>query len=377
MNSRRVNVLAAVGVLLVAAHIATPAAAAAGWTIVPTPTPRPGTDLNGVAVPAAGSAWAVGKNHRYGSDHQMAILRWDGSAWTVAAAPNSRCYNEALFDVAFTSAGNGWAVGESPISVHRPPTCFTPPRRGPLVVRWNGTQWSVEETPVTTGGAPVLRAVSPVGAGEAWAVGRVASGSPLAAHFVSGAWQLVPVPTADLYDVAAVSAGDVWAVGSTFGPNAPPVILHRTGTGWTSVASNAPAGSLRGIAAVSATNLWAVGYTLSDQDVRPLILRFSGGSWRPVPAPALPPGVNGSLDGVAALSATDIWAVGRDSRSRTLSMHYDGAAWSIVPSPNLGDAEAPNGLNAVAVHAASAQVWAVGEWGGSVPATLAMRYQRS
>jgi hypothetical protein len=74
---------------------------------------------------------------------------------------------------------------------------------------------------------------------------------------------------------------------------------------------------------------------------------------------------NDTLTGVAARSATDIWAVGfRQDRSgaipigRTLTEHWNGSAWSVVASPNVGSND--NLLNAVA--AVPGDVWAVGSW---------------
>jgi hypothetical protein len=375
MRTRIPIVLTALVGLVVAA--ATPASAAATWTIVPSPTPTPGSDLNSVAVPAADNAWAVGKNHRYGSDHQMVIEHWDGSAWTLAAAPNSRCYNEALFGITFTSAGNGWAVGETPISVHRPSTCFTPPRRGALVVHWDGSGWSVMDTPVPTSGTATLRSVSAVSAGDAWAVGRSAYGSPLVLHLTGGTWRSVSVPTADLSGVAVVSATDVWAVGfTTTSSSTAPAILHYNGSAWSrSTVPNVPGAlALTAVTALAANNVWAVGYAGTSTGIQPMILHYNGSAWSRVTAPALPSGGTGRLEGVAARSAGDVWAVGAQSVNSTLTMHYNGSAWSIVPSPNQDLAD-PNDLNAVAVDRASGETWAVGEWSGTVPATLTMRYR--
>src|SRR4051812_4600867 len=315
MRTRIPIVLGAVATVVVATAVP---AAAAGWTIVPSPTPTPGSDLNAVAVPAARTAWAVGKNHRYGSDHQMVILRWDGTAWTVATAPNSRCYNEALFGVTFTSPGNGWAVGESPISTRRPSTCSTPPRRGALVVRWNGSSWSVMDTPVPATGTATLRSIAAVGASEAWAVGRSAYGSPLVSHLTGGTWRTVSVPTADLAGVAVVSAGNVWSVGfTTTSGGTAAAVLHYNGSTWNRSALPAVSGSsaLTAVAAVAANDVWAVGHAIPDTGVQPLVMHYNGAAWSTVAVPSLPPGVTGRLEGVTARSATDVWAVGADSRN--------------------------------------------------------------
>src|SRR5436190_9315067 len=55
-----------------------------------------------------------------------------------------------------------------------------------------------------------------------------------------------------------------------------------------------------------------------------------GLTWRGATSP-LPPGAS-ELDGVAGVSASDVWAVGLaadNSITQTLAMHWDGAIWSI------------------------------------------------
>src|SRR5450759_1391121 len=60
-------------------------------------------------------------------------------------------------------------------------------------------------------------------------------------------------------------------------------------------------------------------------------------AWEVVSSPS--PGNNGQLFGVAAISPSDVWAVGYYSISgptSTLVKHWDGIVWSVVPSPNPG-----------------------------------------
>src|SRR5207253_936224 len=52
--------------------------------------------------------------------------------------------------------------------------------------------------------------------------------------------------------------------------------------------------------------------------------------WRVVNSPYA-----GSLNGVAVVSATDVWAVG-GYNGQTLIAHWNGTAWSVVPSQNVG-----------------------------------------
>lgn len=76
----------------------------------------------------------------------------------------------------------------------------------------------------------------------------------------------------------------------------------------------------------------------------------------PERAPAIAPTFEGGLDGVAAISASDAWAVGSDGK-KSLILRWHGAVWRKVPSPS----PAPSGdsLDSVAATAAS-NAWAVG-----------------
>ena len=120
------------------------------------------------------------------------------------------------------------------------------------------------------------------------AAAAVRTGSPgLAASFaVSGS----------LSDVAATSASNAWAVGST---SSGTLIVRWNGTVWKRVPSPGSAGSvLYGVAATSSRDAWAVGCTdCSGRGVaKTLILRWNGTAWQPAPSP----GLAGSLSSVAA-----------------------------------------------------------------------------
>src|SRR5436190_722271 len=60
--------------------------------------------------------------------------------------------------------------------------------------------------------------------------------------------------------------------------------------------------------------------------------------WSVVSSPNV--GINHNLlDGVAVVSANDVWAVGfyvNGSIEQTLVEHWDGGSWSVVSSPNVG-----------------------------------------
>ena len=86
----------------------------------------------------------------------------------------------------------------------------------------------------------------------------------LTEHWNGHHWSIVtsPSPTGDddLTDVAAVSANDIWAVGST-AANAT-FVLHWTGHAWATLPEFSRTGTVNGLFAVSAptaTDIWAAG----------------------------------------------------------------------------------------------------------------------
>ncbi|HLH62087.1 MAG TPA: hypothetical protein VKV20_10425 [Ktedonobacteraceae bacterium] len=102
-------------------------------------------------------------------------------------------------------------------------------------------------------------------------------------------------------------------------------------------------------------------------------LKAKCGSWNLVPSPNATTGDN-ALGSVAAISSSDIWAVGNavinpDLISQTLTEHWNGTSWSVVSSPNAGSSD--NFLLSVATVSTS-DVWAVGNYLNSngIPQTL-------
>ena len=176
----------------------------------------------------------------------------------------------------------------------------------------------------------------------------------------------------ELDGVAAISPDDAWAVGfqRSSGLLFSTLVEQWNGTSW-SVAKSASVPSandtrLHAVAALSSTNIWAVGSntteTSTSSDSQSLIEHYNGTSWSIVPSPAGEP-ANSELLGIAAVSAADIWAVGHSTvevgSSGSLIEHWNGTAWSVVSSPALSDYGYLTGVTAVN----SDDVWAVGRDG--------------
>jgi uncharacterized membrane protein len=212
----------------------------------------------------------------------------------------------------------------------------------------------------------LLYGVSTTGPRNAWAVGAggadpFGSHSPVLIMRWNGtAWKRVPVPRfhrgSALAGVTALSARDAWAVGeydADFGGDTTGrlLILHWDGRSWTQVPAPDPRGhgALNGVAAVSARDIWAVGMTEAGQ---PVIIHWTGAAWHQVRAPA---GATGFM-GVTA-STAGVWATSSDNAGRFLIARWNGRSWRRMPVP--AQAGTLEGVTATAAHGG----WAVGTRG--------------
>jgi hypothetical protein len=153
------------------------------------------------------------------------------------------------------------------------------------------------------------------------------------------------------------------------------LIQHYDGTAWTIVPSpNRLLGtgrnqinSLLGVTAIAPSDVWAVGYTVSlDDPYRTLTMHWNGAAWSIVNSPNLSfPGAYNTLTEVSATSPDDVWAVGGSAlgggSSRGLLLHFDGAAWSLTPGPPNVESWASSARNGVVALSANS-VWAVGDY---------------
>jgi hypothetical protein len=259
-----------------------------------------------------------------------------------------------LYAIAVISDADIWVGGVDPV------------RNGTHnVAHWNGRSWSA----FPAGDAPV-NGLAAISALDIWGE----AGSTMV-HWDGHTWRSLPPlrlgqagigPRA----ITAIAVHDVWMVGHTIiypAGMSQTLTAHWDGRGWRIVPSpNSSFGNgtlLEGVAALSSRDVWAVGVTI-PRPQRTVIEHWDGVRWRLLPSP------NGSsndnaLRGIVALSARDIWAVGlsqdavgvgvdpRSGYDRALFEHYDGVRWTVVPSRVGGD------LDAVAADS-SHELWASG-----------------
>jgi hypothetical protein len=211
-----------------------------------------------------------------------------------------------------------------------------------------------------------LTGVAATSATNAWAVGSTGSDlspKPLLARWNGTNWKQAPssgLPSGELSAVTATSASNAWAVGST--TSGQTLILHWNGTSWKQLPSAGAVGSLTGVGASSATNAWAVGSVLGSGpgSATALILHWNGTNWQRVPGPRLSGKVY--LGTVAVTSGRDAWAVGgvyTGTLAAGLILHWDGTSWQQVPSASPPDGRFGYYLADVAATSAT-NAWAVG-----------------
>jgi hypothetical protein len=340
------------------------------WSIVTSPksaTQSLGTALYGIAAVSANEVWAVGV------DNSATLTEeWDGTSLKIVNSPNPASVSNGLEGVTALSDGTVVAVGVQTSSTSRTPlilenSASAPGGGKPAVASPfsspGGHGLHVVPSPQINGS--ILNATAAITDNDIWAVGDVATGSAttqtLAEHFDGTSWSVVPTPSvkdALLDGVAGAASNDVWAVGSVnpFLSSQNTLIEHFNGTSWSMVsAPNLPKGSaLTGVTAPTTNNVWAVGYSPSGA----LVEHFDGTTWSIVSSPAFS-GVS-TVNAVSADSSTDVWAVG-GSAAGTVSLHWDGTTWTQIPTARLRF----GGVVSVAALSPS-NVWAVGT-GPGVP----------
>lgn len=357
--------LAVVGTLAV---VVSSVWAATAWAQVSSPSPGSDGDLlHAIAAGSTNDAWAVGEQ-RPGLEGGL-IEHWNGSSWSVEPSPDLGADGVLKAAVAI-SVSDAWAVGYT----------YEGGNRHAVVEHWDGTQWAVAQSPSPAGDV-TLEGVAAVTKTDVWAVGYDGTGATsapaLIEHWDGGGWQMVASPAvaapAYLNALAVVGPDDVWAVGAA---GSQTLTEHWNGTAWSVVASPSPsvashylsaANVLSAVTAVSATDVWAAGTydttKASNAAYHTLVEHWNGNKWTLVSSADAVSGYGtvNRLDGIAALSAGDLWAVGHSqsyaSPSQALIEHWNGTGWTLAPMPVV---TTWSRLDSVAAVPGSAVLWSAG-----------------
>jgi hypothetical protein len=310
------------------------------WSIVTSANGRPGgsgpvhNHLYGVTCASATQCWAVGEyfigfdNHT-NARYNTVVLQWNGTSWTIFASPNSSnpdSVENNLKSVVCNSTSDCWAVGfvfNYYAGCSSDPSCTDPRYDTTLTEHWNGSAWSVVDSP----------------------------DDPNAQY-------------SDLNGVSCTSTSQCWAIGSKDGNT---LIDQWNGTSWSTVTSpNTGAGAyLNSVTCSSVSACWATGQYLdgSTDIFQTLIERWNGSSWSVVTSPNTSSAQNNDLVGVTCVPGVACWAVGshgipNDLQQTLVEMLGFSGSWSIIASPNHIP---PSTLNSVICPSPS-QCWAVGDY---------------
>jgi hypothetical protein len=315
------------------------------WSIVPSPNRQNHilSELHSVSAASANDVWAVGASHDGGAPTQTLIQHWDGQQWSIVPSPSPDSQLNELRSVAALSANDVWAVG------YRGGTKNETPLET-LILHWDGASWRQTASPNVAGGANQLSAITALSADDIWAVGS-AGGAPLAMHWDGNAWSIVPVrvrsglSTERFTAVSGTAVNDVWVVGQgkgVFTNQTFATIRHWNGAHWTekvcyaASASNppdsyeggGPDAYFTGVAAAASNDVWAVGALGSG----PLILHWDGQAWTRITHPRVFPNA-AVLRGVATSRGGSAWGVG-------LEIEFDSSG-SVTPDRTLINSYTP------------------------------------
>ncbi|MDQ2743108.1 MAG: hypothetical protein M3Z66_12550 [Chloroflexota bacterium] len=271
-----------------------------------------------------------------------------GSSWSILKTQNVGPFANVFNAADALSPSDVWAVG---CTNDTNANCHT------LIEHWNGTAWSVVPSPDEPGAVITeLFGVSGTSSTDVWAVGDFTlpdqSGGPFVLHWNGTVWSQVNTPanTPGFFAVSAIAPDDAWAVGTNLAE-------HWDGHTWstTTVPIIQVETVLQGVTALSATNVWAVGDFLDNKfNAHAVIMHWNGKSWSGIQSPDRGP--TSQLFSVSAVSANDIWAVGEGATP--LTVHWNGTSWTEVPVPKIPNVPVSAFYGVAAVS--SSDVWAVG-----------------
>ena len=270
------------------------------WSIQPSPDPpgSVGSFLSSVACAGDGTCTAVG-SYSPGSGVLTLAERWDGSNWTVEDTPNvpGAAWN-LLTGISCPAPEHCIAVGYSVTTKVRP-----------LVERWDGVSWTIVPTPRPRGAF--------------W-------------------FELVAVSCAGVHDCVAVGS----SIGRGVDAQERPLAEHWDGASWTIERTPNPhaenGSGLTGVSCLAGGVCEAVGtFTYADVQEGIFALGRDGATWVLQQQPDPGGGYVTAEDSVSCATGAACTSVGTwtdaDGRIRALAGSWSGSAWT------LQHARDPNG----------------------------------
>ncbi len=247
------------------------------WRVVPSPNNASNDFLVKTYIASPNDIWAAG-NYYSPEVHGM-MQHWNGATWSVVTLPEPGYYSY-LNDISGSSATDIWAVGYYALTSSSHARSF--------LVHWNGTTWSQVSVPIFGTTSDLLTSVKAIAPDAAWAVG-IHDEQTLVLLWDGTTWASITSPNPDarsvLASVTVLSVDDMWAVGyfsNGSGTIEHTFTVHCSRSACSTVASpNNGEGNneLDGVAALSSNEIYALGYSeviTSPSTTVPLALRWDG-----------------------------------------------------------------------------------------------------
>ncbi len=207
--------------------------------------------------------------------------------------------------------------------------------------------WCTAISPNINPGSNELRGLAAVTNGDIWAVGNhttQGATDSLVQHWDGGAWAIVTVtPVGGLRAIAKVQTvvptPELWAMGDSGA-------LHYANGNWI---TDSHITGMNGVVALTANDVWAVGNKIQH---------FDGQTWGSSTS------ANGTLNAVAAVSQNDVWAVGftGGAPAHTLIKHWNGSSWQTVPGATIPTDSFLKSVDSFNSPTNPNNVWAVGSY---------------
>jgi hypothetical protein len=328
-------------------------------------------DLTGMACPSISFCFAVGSTYESGAsglaNYHTLIERWNGSSWFIVNSPDSANRDSHLARVSCPTSSLCFAVGSDGPYL---------PNGHALIERWNGSSWSIVDTPKISAAAnSLLRDIECVSFSLCFAVGEydlrtVGNPEGLIERWDGASWTVIPdVHQGFLYAVGCATPSLCFAMGTYIAFEGIHSVDHTIterwdGSSWKVAASPDPGAQseLDSLRCTSTSQCFASGYVGGRQTPdQSMIEAWDGSSWATINTPhpseqVSPDLIDDRLVSVSCASASLCFAAGWHSwrppaatHSQTLVEHWNGSTWTIVPSPNGSPSPGSNNaLEAVA-----------------------------
>jgi hypothetical protein len=309
------------------------------WSVQEPPRPETAKagQLSGISCTSSTSCMAVGSFESSSGVKEALADVWNGTAWSLQEPPNpAGAKATGLSKVSCASSTECIAVGEYENS------------SGTHVVlaeKWNGTSWTLQEPAIPAGAAKgsLLASVSCTSSTSCVAAGYYTNSSGLWMLLIEKwngtTWSIqeTPLPTGgksgDLVDVSCTSSTACVADGGFENSSGKREAMAEqwNGTAWSGQELPSPAGAkssnMWGVACTSATSCFGAGEYENSSGTRTVLAeQWNGTTWSTL-TPQIPPGTTNESDlgAVACTSSTECLAVGsfESSASKEIAFAED------------------------------------------------------